>query len=425
MTGVTLESELSLILILACLLGATLVPVGATSGAPPAAGAEGRADAPTTVPGASGGTAAAIASDGTAAAIASDGTAVATASQGAAAVTASQSAAAANDSDGTVVRSVSYDGVGVVRRDQNVTYLFADEPHALEVEFTTVEEASTVQICVTAQQSGERNGEADGEGAEAARVENCSTVNGLDEGPNHTAHIGFERWPGNWTGESTVTVEVAANATGSDAADRTNVTAYALNRDEDFSGNGLTNAEELAYGTDFRRSDTDGDGLTDGDEVITYGTDPLDRDTSGNGVPDGMEVLLGTDPTNWWTPHVFLFVFALLIGAGLAAITYRIAPLPDAPAAAGDGRRTMPATTDEAAPDPVITDEERIHRLLEERGGRVRQQDIVEETGWSKSKVSRLLSRMEEEGQLSRVRIGRENIVTTDDAVEVPTDDGN
>ena len=43
------------------------------------------------------------------------------------------------------------------------------------------------------------------------------------------------------------------------------------------------------------RSDTDGDGLNDGDE-LTYRTDPLLLDTDGDGIPDGWEKRNGLDP---------------------------------------------------------------------------------------------------------------------------------
>ncbi len=45
--------------------------------------------------------------------------------------------------------------------------------------------------------------------------------------------------------------------------------------DEDRDGDGLTDSEELALGTDPDNSDTDGDGISDGAEVAA-GTDPLD-----------------------------------------------------------------------------------------------------------------------------------------------------
>tara|TARA_R110002096_G_scaffold171490_2_gene344376 strand:+ start:12110 stop:13540 length:1431 start_codon:yes stop_codon:yes gene_type:complete len=63
--------------------------------------------------------------------------------------------------------------------------------------------------------------------------------------------------------------------------------------DADFDG--LSDADELDYGTDPANPDSDNDGLDDGDEV-ERGTDPLDPDSDGDGLRDGDEVLLGTDP---------------------------------------------------------------------------------------------------------------------------------
>jgi predicted Rossmann fold nucleotide-binding protein DprA/Smf involved in DNA uptake len=60
----------------------------------------------------------------------------------------------------------------------------------------------------------------------------------------------------------------------------------------------------------------------------------------------------------------------------------------------------------------AVPDEDRVVRLLEDNGGRMKQVDIVEETDWSKSKVSMLLSEMEEEGEISKLRVGRENIIS-------------
>ena len=44
--------------------------------------------------------------------------------------------------------------------------------------------------------------------------------------------------------------------------------------------------------------DTDGDGLSDAEEIATYGTDPNLADTDSGGVDDGQEVANGTDPLN-------------------------------------------------------------------------------------------------------------------------------
>ena len=48
--------------------------------------------------------------------------------------------------------------------------------------------------------------------------------------------------------------------------------------------------------------DTDGDGLTDFEEINYYGTDPNNADTDGDGVTDGDEVAQGTDPTVYNEP---------------------------------------------------------------------------------------------------------------------------
>ena len=68
--------------------------------------------------------------------------------------------------------------------------------------------------------------------------------------------------------------------------------------DNDSDGDGLTNADEInVYGTDPLVADSDSDGLSDGSEVNVYGTSPLLADTDGGSVGDGVEVLVsGTDP---------------------------------------------------------------------------------------------------------------------------------
>jgi uncharacterized membrane protein len=108
------------------------------------------------------------------------------------------------------------------------------------------------------------------------------------------------------------------------------------------------------------------------------------------------------------------------------ADAYRGAPT----AVAGDGERTV-----EPASDPVddevgangavvsesgsggvdlslLSDEERVEHLLKRNGGRMRQANIVKETGWSDAKVSQLLSAMADDGQIEKLRLGRENLIS-------------
>lgn len=62
---------------------------------------------------------------------------------------------------------------------------------------------------------------------------------------------------------------------------------------QDSDGDGLSDAEEIGiYVTDPFQSDTDNDGLTDGEEILAYGTDPKNPDTDGDGILDGQEGFL-------------------------------------------------------------------------------------------------------------------------------------
>jgi hypothetical protein len=65
---------------------------------------------------------------------------------------------------------------------------------------------------------------------------------------------------------------------------------------EDPDRDGLTNLQEFQLGTDPTNPDTDGDGLSDGDEVNKYHTNPLLPDTDGDKIPDGVEIQTGTNP---------------------------------------------------------------------------------------------------------------------------------
>ncbi|MDD4101763.1 MAG: outer membrane beta-barrel protein [Kiritimatiellae bacterium] len=103
---------------------------------------------------------------------------------------------------------------------------------------------------------------------------------------------------------------------------------------KDTDGDGLTDEEEAALGTDPFKTDTDGDGLTDyeevkvhktdplnpdsdfdglsdGDEVKKFKTDPLNRDTDNGGVADGHEVM--EDKTNPLDPSDDLMLFEVYI----------------------------------------------------------------------------------------------------------------
>ncbi|APE96316.1 DUF7345 domain-containing protein [Halodesulfurarchaeum formicicum] len=128
-------------------------------------------------------------------------------------------------------------------------------------------------------------------------------------------------------------------------------------------------------------------------------------------------------------PMVALGLLAAVVGGGLLLLGWRndylgglgigtaapeesdeTTPPTDEPPAAGAGEQSE---SDTAAVDTdLLSDEERVERLLRENDGRMKQARIVEETRWSNAKVSQLLSAMEAAGRVEKLRIGRENLIS-------------
>jgi hypothetical protein len=91
-------------------------------------------------------------------------------------------------------------------------------------------------------------------------------------------------------------VAVTAYDSSGNESDFSNEVVYDLSQ-TDTDGDSLSDWDELSvYKTNPMRADTDGDGLSDGQEVMRYGTNPRQADTDGDGVVDGAEVKQGTDP---------------------------------------------------------------------------------------------------------------------------------
>jgi uncharacterized membrane protein len=67
---------------------------------------------------------------------------------------------------------------------------------------------------------------------------------------------------------------------------------------------------------------------------------------------------------------------------------------------------------------PVLADEDYVIQALSSNGGRMRQSDIAEELGWSRSKTSRVLGRMEDDGDIEKLQLGRENIIALPEVAE-------
>ena len=66
--------------------------------------------------------------------------------------------------------------------------------------------------------------------------------------------------------------------------------------DEDIDSDGLSNIDEIIISTEIAIDDSDGDSLSDGEEINHYGTNPILYDTDSDGIGDGDELLIGKNP---------------------------------------------------------------------------------------------------------------------------------
>jgi hypothetical protein len=164
-----------------------------------------------------------------------------------------------------------------------------------------------------------------------------------------------------------------------------------------------------------------------------------EEDLTARFAPSGTNGPIGPGPP--WADGLPLGVALALIVAGIAlALHLRgsgasddqpSADRPATPPQAGEaggadspaaGVDQPPASATEPPDDPfagidetLLSDAERVERVLEVSGGRMRQSQIVEATGWSNAKVSQVCSDMADEGRIEKLRIGRENLITLPD----------
>ncbi|MBA7521461.1 hypothetical protein ES705_13568 [subsurface metagenome] len=90
---------------------------------------------------------------------------------------------------------------------------------------------------------------------------------------------------------------------------------YLVTPNSDVDTDGLTYTEELVYNTDPFNYDTDGDKLSDGEEVNIYRTNPLSRDTDGDGYSDYDEIFIFmTDPNSCLSsPSAIIITISIII----------------------------------------------------------------------------------------------------------------
>jgi hypothetical protein len=127
----------------------------------------------------------------------------------------------------------------------------------------------------------------------------------------------------------------------------------------------------------------------------------------------------GIDPV----PVALLGVSVLLAASGFVfwwRASRSTDPAPTVPTGTEEPRATNPDGGRSMTPNPVESDvdvellsnEERILREIERRGGRMKQSELVESLEWSDAKVSRAVTRLREDSALDGFRIGNENVLS-------------
>ncbi|WP_049993789.1 DUF7345 domain-containing protein [Halapricum salinum] len=90
--------------------------------------------------------------------------------------------------------------------------------------------------------------------------------------------------------------------------------------------------------------------------------------------------------------------------------------------APGSGADRADAETASENPQPdeeLLSNEERVLRLLDERGGRVKQQEVASEFDWTDAKTSQVVKSLREDDEIDVFRLGRENVLVDPEESEL------
>lgn len=224
-------------------------------------------------------------------------------------------ALAANATDGVAVRSVTFDvDSGDGSLDRRLEDLQA--PYAAAVSLPPVATETLLTVTATARDfGGNQTASApvsvhllpSNRPPQVLRLEPAAgaagitvTVRGRFFAPDPQANaVSFNGTPATVLGGSKVALQVRVPAGAGSGPVTVTAGGLTSNRIEfrfDTDGDGLTDEQEIALGSDPTRTDTDGDGLGDGAEVNQHGTDPTRADMDGDGLTDSFEVANGFDP---------------------------------------------------------------------------------------------------------------------------------
>ncbi len=136
--------------------------------------------------------------------------------------------------------------------------------------------------------------------------------------------------------------------------------------------------------------------------LIENAADGTERDETDDGPPMPWLVVVGA-----------LLVLATVGAAGWWIRGEQLRTQGSAADAASTG--TDHTGGSDGPPPDLLSNEERVLRLLEQRGGRIKQQEVVSELEWTEAKTSQVVSGLRQDEEIEVFRIGRENVLALPD----------
>lgn len=116
--------------------------------------------------------------------------------------------------------------------------------------------------------------------------------------------------------------------------------------------------------------------------------------------------VVATEAAGPVTPALVLGTAAVLLGVTAVLVWLRrrrgaVLPQP-----------TVELANHEDDGQELLSNEEQVVDLLEQRGGRVKQKEVADELDWTKTKTSYVVSNLRDEGRIHSFRLGRENVLS-------------
>lgn len=118
------------------------------------------------------------------------------------------------------------------------------------------------------------------------------------------------------------------------------------------------------------------------------------------------------------TTSVAMFVVGTLAVVSVVVLVFRVGPT-RLVALVAPQRAEEETEHEDETPTELLSDEERVLRLLEENGGRMRQQEVKDALGWSRTKTSNVVNSLRKDDAIEVYRIGRENTLALPGEMDV------